>query len=235
MTVLRYDRPRCYGLRRPRLQRSQLIAWLAALAFKALVTPIILGQVHGQPSQEPHKLAFDAASIHEWDPDQGPPGQVSAGLQFSAGRARAQCVNLQGLVYSAYQLSGSELVEGMPRWGGASCGSDSRDTFAIEATMPAGTTPAQSREMLQTLLAERFKLAVHWETRQLPVYALRIALGKSKLEPSDPEKDPPFRPSGARSTTHTAILAIAAALPRSPAWLACSAVRWNDLRSTEPE
>jgi uncharacterized protein (TIGR03435 family) len=101
--------------------------------------------------------------------------------------------------------------------------------------MPAGTTPAQSREMLQTLLAERFKLAVHWETRQLPVYALRIALGKSKLEPSDPEKDPPFRPSGARSTTHTAILAIAAALPRSPAWLACSAVRWNDLRSTEPE
>jgi uncharacterized protein (TIGR03435 family) len=60
--------------------------------------------------------------------------------------------------------------------------------------MPVDTTAAQSRQMLQTLLAERFKLAVHWETRQLPVYALRIAPGKSKLKPSDPDKDPPNAP-----------------------------------------
>lgn len=83
----------------------------------------------------------------------------------------------------------------MPQWGGASCGfPDSRDTFAIEATMPGDTTVAQSRQMVQTLLAERFKLAVHWETRQLPVYALRTAPGKSKLKPSDPDKDTPPRP-----------------------------------------
>jgi uncharacterized protein (TIGR03435 family) len=80
----------------------------------------------------------------------------------------------------------------MPQWDRASCGvPDSRDTFAIEATMPGDTTVAQSRQMMQTLLAERFKLAVHWETRQLPVYALRIAPGKSKLKPSDPDKDLP--------------------------------------------
>jgi uncharacterized protein (TIGR03435 family) len=35
--------------------------------------------------------------------------------------------------------------------------------------------------MMQTLLAERFKLGAHWETRQLPAYALRIAPGKSAL------------------------------------------------------
>jgi uncharacterized protein (TIGR03435 family) len=57
--------------------------------------------------------------------------------------------------------------------------------------MPGDTTVAQSRQMMQTLLAERFKLAVHWETRQRPVYALRIVPGKSKLKPSDPDQDPP--------------------------------------------
>ena len=60
--------------------------------------------------------------------------------------------------------------------------------------MPANTTGAQSRQMMQTLLAERFKLAAHWETRQLPVYALKTAPGKSKLKPSDPDKDPPTPP-----------------------------------------
>jgi len=48
--------------------------------------------------------------------------------------------------------------------------------------------------MMQTLLAERFKLAAHWETRQLPAYALRAAPGKSKLKSSDPDKDLPPPP-----------------------------------------
>lgn len=60
--------------------------------------------------------------------------------------------------------------------------------------MPANTTNAQSRQMMQTLLAERFKLAAHWETRQMPVYELKTAPGKSKLKPSDPDKDPPTPP-----------------------------------------
>jgi uncharacterized protein (TIGR03435 family) len=60
--------------------------------------------------------------------------------------------------------------------------------------MPANTTRAQSSQMMQTLLAQRFKVAAHWETRQLPVYALRTATGKAKLKPSDPDKDPPIPP-----------------------------------------
>ena len=168
-----------------------------ALAAIAVVTPILLGHAYGQSSQKSPKLTFDVTSIHEWGPGQGPTGSFTTGLQFSAGRVRARCVNLQGLVWNAYQLTGSEPVEGMPRWGRASCGvPDSRDTFAIEATMPVDTTVAQSRQMMQTLLAERFKLAVHWETRQLPVYALRNAPGKSKLKPSDPDKDPPAGSTG---------------------------------------
>jgi bla regulator protein BlaR1 len=181
-----------FGLRR---DSSRIRVGLAALAVVAVVTPIILGHAYGQPSQESPKLTFDAASIHEWGPGQGPSGPFSAGVQFSTGRVRAQCVDLAGLIFNAYQLTGSEPLEGLPKWGRATCGyPDSRGTFTIEATMPADTTIAQSRQMIQTLLAERFNLAAHWETRQLPVYALRIASGKSRLTPSVPGKDPPTPP-----------------------------------------
>jgi uncharacterized protein (TIGR03435 family) len=49
-------------------------------------------------------------------------------------------------------------------------------------------TPAQQREqvdlMEQSLLADRFKLKVHFETREMPVYALVVAKGGSKLTPA---------------------------------------------------
>ena len=135
------------------------------------------------------------ASVHEWGPGQGPAGPFAAGVQFASGRVRSQCASLQSLVFYAYQLTGSEPLEGLPKWGNASCGyPDSRGTFAIEATTPVSTTRAQSSQMMQTLLAERFKFSAHWENRQLPVYALRTTPGKSKLKPSDPDKDPPIRP-----------------------------------------
>src|SRR5262249_23049836 len=147
------------------------------------------------PPQEPPKLTFEVASIQEWGRGQGPTAPPVAGVQFSTGRIRSQCASLQVLIFYAYQLTGSERLQGLPRWGNASCGyPDSAGTFAMEATMPANTTIAQSRQMMQTLLVERFKLATHWETRQLPMYALKTAPGKSKLKPSDPGQDPPTQP-----------------------------------------
>ena len=56
--------------------------------------------------------------------------------------------------------------------------------FAAMKTM----TPAQQREqvalMEQSLLADRFKLKVHFETREMPVYALTVAKGGPKLTPA---------------------------------------------------
>jgi bla regulator protein BlaR1 len=181
-----------FGIRR---DCSRIRAGLSALAAGAVVTPIIWGCAYGPSSQESPKLTYDVASIHEWGPGQGPSGPFAAGVQFSTGRVRSQCTSLQGLVFYAYQLTGSERIVGLPKWGNASCGyPDSAGAFTVDATMPAGTTIAQSRQMMQTLLAERFQFAAHWETRQLPAYALRIAAGKSMLKPSDPEQDPPIRP-----------------------------------------
>src|SRR5260370_7763990 len=48
------------------------------------------------------------------------------------------------------------------------------------------------RHMPQSLLADRFKLQVHWDTREVPVYSLTVAKGGPKLRHSDqPEDDLP--------------------------------------------
>lgn len=46
------------------------------------------------------------------------------------------------------------------------------DRYDIEARAAGAATKDQTRLMMQSLLAERFKLAVHWETREVPVFAL---------------------------------------------------------------
>lgn len=46
--------------------------------------------------------------------------------------------------------------------------------FDIAATIPDGATKEQVVEMLRTVLADRFKLRIHKETRELPVYALMV-------------------------------------------------------------
>jgi uncharacterized protein (TIGR03435 family) len=164
---------------------------LAAIAVAALVIPLFLGHVYGQTP----KLSFDAASVHEWGPGQGPEGAFAAGVQFSPGRVQSQCASLQALVYYAYGLRGTEKLEGLPAWARASCGyPDSAGTFRIQATMPAGTTNEQSRQMMQTLLGERFHLGAHWETRESPVFVLRTIPGKLKLKASDPSQDPAAAP-----------------------------------------
>jgi uncharacterized protein (TIGR03435 family) len=59
------------------------------------------------------------------------------------------------------------------------------DTFAIAATMPAGTSRDATRLMLRALLAERFGLQLRHEKRKLPIYALVVAKGGPKLQRVD--------------------------------------------------
>jgi uncharacterized protein (TIGR03435 family) len=47
--------------------------------------------------------------------------------------------------------------------------------------------------MLQTLLTDRFKLTVHRQTKQLPVYALVVARNGPRLREAPPDEEPSFR------------------------------------------
>src|SRR5262249_31045275 len=59
--------------------------------------------------------------------------------------------------------------------------------FQVEATaeIPSTTTVEQLRQMVQTMLADRFKLSFHWETQNVPGYALVVAKRGPKLKLKD--------------------------------------------------
>lgn len=88
---------------------------------------------------------------------------------------------LLGLIMDAYQLESYQITGG-PSW-------MESDRYDIVARAPGGNalTDAQVRLMLQSLLAERFQLKVHRETRVEPVYLLEPAKNGPKLKGSSAE------------------------------------------------
>src|ERR1039458_7079844 len=76
---------------------------------------------------------------------------------------------------SAYAVKGYQING--PKW------LDS-ERFDIVAKIPKGATKEQFQLMLQNLLAERFKLTLHHETKELPMYALVVGKGGHKLKES---------------------------------------------------
>ena len=67
------------------------------------------------------------------------------------------------------------------------------ERYDIIAKMPPDTTKEQFALMLQNLLAERFRLTLHHETKDLPLYELVVAKNGPKLKPwaQDPNAPPP--------------------------------------------
>ena len=85
-------------------------------------------------------------------------------------------VNLRTLMLMAYNIQPFQLAGG-PTWLRSK-------RFDIAARAPAGTRKDQTWVMLQTLLAERFQLTVHKETRELPVFEMTLAKGGLKIQPA---------------------------------------------------
>ena len=111
-------------------------------------------------------------------------GSSSSDSNFTNERFVATNVTLKNVMqYEAYGLPEARIVG--PKW------LDS-ERFDIEAKMDASTAARlkglshdqrrlQRQETFQQLLADRFKLVTHWETRELPIYALVVAKGGPKL------------------------------------------------------
>ena len=139
---------------------------------------------NGSALQSDQVLNFDAASVNPWKPD-GQLPRISEGLRFSPGRIYAPCADLRSLVHYAYHLTPAVPVMGLPNWGLAGCGHP--NTFRVEATMPPEITEDQSRQMMQHLLEDRFKLKAHWEKKEMPVFVLVVGSTGFKGKPYDPK------------------------------------------------
>jgi uncharacterized protein (TIGR03435 family) len=120
--------------------------------------------------------AFEVASVKP-----ATPGDTGAFVRFlPAGRFSADNVPLNYLLEQTYQLRDFQIV-GDPRWM-AIIADGYAARYMIEAKGDASADEAQVREMLKALLADRFALKVHKETRELPVYALIPAKTGIKLQ-----------------------------------------------------
>jgi uncharacterized protein (TIGR03435 family) len=137
-------------------------------------------------------LAFEVASLKERP--NVPVGMI--GIQRFTGRLVDTCADLNQFLFYAYHLTSQSPIGGLPDWASAACGDgiSRANTYEFQATMPPDTTEDQTRQMMQTFLADRFKLAVHWETKTVPIYALVIGSSGFKLKPSDPKGEPARAP-----------------------------------------
>jgi uncharacterized protein (TIGR03435 family) len=130
----------------------------------------------GQAAEE--SPTFEVASVKPAPPPTGMGMRVMMrGGPGSAdpGQITYSNVSLKGVLTTAYAVKGYQING--PKW------LDS-ERFDIVAKIPKGATKEQFQMMLQNLLAERFKLTLHHETKELPMYALVAGKGGSKLKES---------------------------------------------------
>ena len=128
-------------------------------------------------------------------------GGIRRGDRWVAGYATLRML-IQGAYAPSYQMEG--LIVGGPGW-------LDTDRFDVDAKMAPGTTADADdmRAMARALLADRFKLAAHAETRDLQVYALVLARSDGKLGPK-------MRPSDVDCEAMRAARANGAAPPVGP-------------------
>lgn len=125
---------------------------------------------------------FEAASVKPNNHGGGPYPRLRPG------RLVMTYFSVRDLIAFAYGVRTDQIPEGAP-W-------IVSDHYDIEATAEGNTSVNQmGGAMLQALLEDRFKLKLHRETRQLPVYELTVLKGGVKLQPTKAGSCTPFSPN----------------------------------------
>ncbi len=119
---------------------------------------------------------FEVATVKPAPPQSGPRTHTRISTDTGTGKLTYANVSLKEAIGQAYkvqqyQISGPDWLE--------------TDRFDIVAKFPPYTETEQVRLMLQALLADRFKLTLHRETKELPVYALTVARNGPKFGKSE--------------------------------------------------
>jgi bla regulator protein blaR1 len=181
---------------------------LATIAAAALIAPVVFGLFHPAESlaQTAHTAGATTAGFESvfiqpnttgkamppFNIIAGPDGNF-VGFKFSNAEFRATHATLPQIIRMAYGVLDFQ-ISGGPDW-------LSREKYDVAARFLNGMEDAkfwslpqdeqtsrmdQRRLELQALLADRFRLVVHRETRQLPIYSLTIAANGPKLQKASP-------------------------------------------------
>ena len=173
---------------------------LAAAGVAALAGPVFFGLMNA-PQSRAQSSAPASAPTRTFDVVSIKPNHDSGGhFRFGndPGRLVAENVTLKFLLQIAYRVKDAQIL-GAPAW-------TSSDRYNIEAKSDDSSADmlrklsddeqeTQARLMLQSMLADRFKLALHHEMKELPVYVLVVAKNGPKFHESADTPDAPA-PSG---------------------------------------
>jgi uncharacterized protein (TIGR03435 family) len=120
--------------------------------------------------------AFEVASIRPSDPHSTPTRTI-----HTTGRDVYASITPLSLIRTAYDVQDYQ-ISGAPSWLGS-------QFYDIAAKAPGDDPPTQDelRQMFQKLLADRFRLKVHHETKEVPVYALVVGKGGPLMKESAPD------------------------------------------------
>jgi uncharacterized protein (TIGR03435 family) len=156
---------------------------LRAAACVALVSLAAANAALGQttPLPNPPPIAFEVASIKPSppiDPALIMSGKAHVGTHIDGARVDVGYAPLMQLIMAAYKVKMFQVTG--PSWLNTTF-------FDILAKLPEGATREQVPEMLQALLADRFKMTMHRENKEHAEFALVVAKGGAKLKEADPE------------------------------------------------
>jgi len=129
-------------------------------------------------AQTPAKLTFEVATIKPSPPlssiaTQAASGKIDLGMRMDAARLDLKFLSLTNMIAMAYKMKPYQIAG--PDW-------MKTQLWEIHAKLPEGSNKDQVPEMMQSLLAERFKLTFHRESREQPIYALTVAKTGLKMK-----------------------------------------------------
>ena len=138
--------------------------------------------------------AFEVASVK---PNKS--GGANSSIRATKGQISMEYVSLKKLTLWSYGIPDDrEYALSGPDW-------LTTEHFDITAKFPADSDAVQVRQMAQALLADRFELALHRETRQLPTYSLVVAKGGIKIHAVEPGQSSTSGRPGHLEATRTSL------------------------------
>jgi uncharacterized protein (TIGR03435 family) len=150
-----------------------------------LAAMAVMSALAGMAQTPDAKPAFEVASV-KLDANCGAGRGRGMVGRPSPGRLNMQCTTVENLIQGAYIVFANGNTPNLRRieiTGGPAWIKSEMYTVSAKAE-GAATLPEMYGGMLQALLEERFKLKLHKETKEAPVYALTIAKGGLKIKPT---------------------------------------------------
>jgi hypothetical protein len=151
---------------------------VTALFAGVAIAGVIALPIRAQ-SKLPETPRFEVASVR---PAAAGAGSASLVFKVDAARVDIRCMRFAELIEDAFGMPGNRI---------ANLASTTGLRFDIAAKLPPGASEDQIPEMLQALLADRFKLSIHRETKELQGYGLVVARGGLNVPPASMEPDAP--------------------------------------------